>query len=217
MKERFRQLRLAWKELRQADPRALGWILLAAMVGLLLGVGMGMLVGIWAMPVFGLLFALLGALVVFNRRMQKAQYAAIEGQVGAAAAVLNVMRGQWFVSPAVAINAKQDMVHRVLGRCGVVLVGEGAPARVKNLLVKERKRVDRLVGEVPVTTVVVGDGDGQVPLRRIQSTITKLPRKLRKTEVPKLERKLKPLDKNPPIPKGIDPMAVAGRKRPKPR
>jgi hypothetical protein len=35
--------------------------------------------------------------------------------------------------------------------------------------------------------------------------------------VPKLERKLKPLDRGMPIPKGIDPMAAANRKRPKPR
>jgi hypothetical protein len=64
---------------------------------------------------------------------------------------------------------------------------------------------------------VVGDGDGQVPIRKLQSRVTRLPRKLRRTEVPKLERRLKPLDKAPPIPKGVDPMAVVGRKRPKPR
>jgi hypothetical protein len=48
----------------------------------------------------------------------------------------------------VAVNAKQDMVHRVVGRCGIVLVGEGAPQRVKGLLAKERKRMQRVVGEV---------------------------------------------------------------------
>jgi hypothetical protein len=50
-----------------------------------------------------------------------------------------------------------------------------------------------------------------------RSRITKLPRELKKGEVPKLERKLKPLDRDLPIPKGIDPMAAANRKRPKPR
>ncbi len=217
MRERFRQIRLAWQQLREIDPRAIVWILLAAAVGLLAGVGLGLLVGIWAMPVFGIMFALVGALVVFNRRLQTAQFDAIEGQLGAAAAVLETMRGQWFVSPAVAVNAKQDMVHRVVGRCGVVLVGEGAPPRVKGLLTKERKRLDRVVGDAPVTLVVIGDGDDQVSIRKLQAKLTKLPRKLRKTEVPRLERKLKPLDRSLPIPKGIDPMAVAGRKRPKPR
>lgn len=217
MRERIRQFRLAWQQLRQIDDRAVGMVLLGATIGLLLGVGLGFLIAIWAMPVFGVLFAGLGALIVFNRRIQKAQYAAIEGQPGAAAAVLQTMRGQWFVSPAVAMTAKQDMVHRVLGRCGIVLVGEGASQRVKGLLAKERKRLGRVVGDTPMHTLVVGDGDGQVPLTKLQATLTKLPRELKKTEVPKLERRLKPLDNAPPIPKGIDPMAAANRKRPKPR
>ncbi|MEX2324742.1 MAG: DUF4191 domain-containing protein [Nitriliruptoraceae bacterium] len=217
MKERFRQIRLAWQQLREVDTRALPYVLLAAAVGVLVGVGLGFLIGIWAMPLFGIMFPLLAAMTVFNRRLQKAQFAAIEGHTGAAAAVLNIMRGQWFVSPAVAVNAKQDMVHRVVGRCGVVLVGEGADTRVKGLLVKQRKRLDRVIGDIPVHTIVVGDRDGQVPLKKLQMTLSKLPRKLKKSDVPKLERKLKPLDAAPPIPKGIDPMAVAGRKRPKPR
>lgn len=217
MRERFRQLRVAWRELRKVDSRATGWVLLGLAVGLLLGVGFGMLLGLWAMILFGLLFAMLGALVVFNRRLQKAQYSAIEGQTGAAAAVLNIMRGQWFVSPAVAVNAKQDMVHRVIGRCGVVLVGEGSAQRVRLLIAKERKRLERVVGDAPITTFIVGDGEGQVPLTKLQARLTRLPRKVRRTEVPKLERRLKPLDKNPPIPKGVDPMAMVGRKRPKPR
>jgi hypothetical protein len=218
VKERMRQLRLAWQQLKQVDDRFQAYVFLGAMVGLLVGVGLGVLIpGIWAMPVFGFTFALLGALIVFNRRVQKAQYAAIEGHPGAAAAVLNTMRGQWFVNPAVAVNTKQDMVHRVIGRCGVVLVGEGASQRVKGLLAKERKRLSRVAGDAPITTIVVGDRDGEVPLKKLQVTVTKLPRELKKTEVPKLERKLKPLDKAPPIPKGIDPLAAANRKRPKPR
>jgi hypothetical protein len=217
VRERLQQFRLAWSQLRQVDDKAVVLMFIAALVGLLVGVGLGFLIGIWAMPVFGLLFAGMATLVVFNMRVQRAQYAAIEGQPGAAAAVLNIMRGQWFVTPAVSVNAKQDMVHRVVGRCGVVLVGEGANQRVKGLLAKERKRLSKVVGDAPVTTLVVGDGEGQVSLKKLQPTITKLPRELKKTEVPKLERKLKPLDRGIPVPKGIDPMAAANRKRPKPR
>ena len=217
MKDRLRQLRTAWSQLREVDDKAIALILLGATAGLLLGVGLGFLISIWAMPVFGLMFAVLGALVVFNRRVQKAQYNAIEGQPGAAAAILNIMRGQFFLTPAVAVNAKQDMVHRVVGRCGVVLVGEGSGQRVKGLLAKERKRLKRVVGDTTITSIVVGDHEGQVPLNKLQTTITKLPRELKKGEVPKLERRLKPLDRGAPVPKGIDPMAAANRKRPKPR
>jgi hypothetical protein len=219
VKERIRQIRAAFKQLREVDNKAIVLILLGGTLGLLLGVGFALLmpIGIWAMPIFGLMFGTLGALVVFNRRLQKAQYAAIEGQPGAAAAVLNNLRGQYFVTPAVAVNAKQDMVHRVIGRCGVVLVGEGSGQRVKGLLAKERKRLKRVVGDTTITTLVVGDNSGQISLKKLQSTVTKLPRELKKQEVPRLERKLKPLDPGAPVPKGIDPMAVVGRKRPKPR
>jgi hypothetical protein len=220
VRERLRQLRTVWGQLREVDPAFQGWVLLGAIVGILVGVGLGFFIPIWtfvAMPLFGVLFGLLGALIVFNRRASKAQYTALEGQPGAAAAVLNAMRGQWFVTPAVAVNAKQDLVHRVVGRPGVVLVGEGSPQRVKGLLAKERKRLNRAVGEIPVHTIVVGDRDGEVRLPKLQVTLNKLPRELKKTEVPKLERKLKPLDKGIPIPKGIDPMAAGSRKRPKPR
>ena len=216
MKERFRQLALAWSQLKQIDPKAMLWVGLAALVGVLLGVAMAFLLGPWWGAPFGLLFATLFALAVFNRRMQKAQYTAIEGQVGAAAAVLNTMRGQWFVTPAVAFNKQQDLVHRVVGRCGVVLVGEGSRQRVKGLIAKERKRLGRVTGDVPMHTVLVGERDDEVELRKLQAHLTKLPRKLKKTEVPKVERKLKPLDKGPAIPPGIDPN-LANRPRPKPR
>jgi hypothetical protein len=134
--------------------------------------------------------------------------------------VLDQMRGAWFVTPAVAINGKQDLVHRVVGRPGVILVGEGAPQRVRGLLAQERKRLSRAVGDAPIHTIVVGspdvDGDDVVPLMKLQSRITKLPAKVGRKDVAKLERRLKPLTRSLPIPGGIDPTAVR-RGRPKPR
>lgn len=219
MRERIRQLRLVWSQLRQVDPRAMIWVGVAALVGALLAVGVSwFIVGWWWAIALVPLFAIMGAMIVFSRRAQKAQYAALDGQIGAAAAVLNTMRGQWFVSPAVAFNKQQDLVHRVVGRCGVVLVGEGSRQRVKGLLARERKRLSRVTGDIPLHTVVVGEDKDkdEVPINKLQGHLTKLPRKLKKTEVPKIERKLKPLDKAPPIPPGVDPNAV-NKPRPKPR
>jgi hypothetical protein len=217
VKERIERFVEAWKQLRQLDDKAMVWVVAGGFVGALVGAGLGFLIHPIAIVVFALLFAAMGAMMAFNLRLQKAQYAAIEGHIGAAAAVLNIMRGQWFVTPAVAVNAKQDLVHRVVGRPGIVLVGEGSPQRVKGLLAKEKKRLSRVAGEAPVIVLVVGDQDGQVPLNKLQRHLAKLPRELKKGDVPKLERKLKPLDRGMPIPKGIDPMAAANRKRPKPR
>ena len=218
MRERLQQIRMAWGQLKEVDPRAPGLIVLGLLVGLLVGAGLGLLITIWLALPLALLFAFMGGMAVFNRRLQKAQFTAIEGHPGAAAAVLQQMRGQWFVTPAVAVNAKQDLVHRVVGRCGIVLVAEGSsPQRVKSLLAKEKKRLARVAGEVPLHSVIVGDGSGgTVALNKLQYTMNKFGRELSKTEVPKLERRLKPLDRGPAIPGGIDPN-MARRPRPKPR
>ena len=45
-----------------------------------------------------------------------------------------------------------------------MLVGEGAPHRVAALLAQEKKRVARVVGDTPIYDVIVGDGEGEVPL-----------------------------------------------------
>jgi hypothetical protein len=214
--ERFRNLAAVWRQLRTLDPRAAGWVILAGVVGLAAGGGLGLLVSLWAIVPMSLLTGLLAALIVFNLRARRAMYTAMEGQLGAAAAVLEQMRGAWFVTPAVAINGKQDLVHRVVGRPGVVLVGEGSAQRVKGLLAQERKRLSRAVGDVPIHTLIVGDGEGLVPLGKLQGRVTKLPAKITRKQVAPLERRLKPLTRALPIPGGIDPTSVR-RGRPKPR
>lgn len=204
MRERIAQLRQAWEATSQHDPRLTLVVVGPAVATLVAFVVLGVLTT-WIWIPVGVLAALTVALIMFGRRAQSAQYSAIEGQPGAAAAVLNVMRGQWFVNPAVAFNKKQDMVHRVLGRCGIVLVGEGNPNGVKQLLAQERKRLKRISGDVPIHTIVVGEGEGQTSIHRLQVALTKLPRELKKTEVPKLERRLKPMDRDLPMPKGYMP------------
>jgi hypothetical protein len=212
----LRNLAEVWRQLRTIDPGAAGWISLAGAAGLAAGAGLGLLVSLWAIVPMALLTGALAALIVFNVRARRAMYGAIDGQLGAAAAVLSQMRGAWFVTPAVAINGKQDLVHRVVGRPGVVLVGEGAEQRVKGLLAQERKRLSRAVGDVPIHTLVVGEGEGCVTLNKLQARVNKLPAKVGRKDVAKLERRLKPLTRSLPIPGGIDPTAVR-RGRPKPR
>jgi hypothetical protein len=215
--ERLRNLAAVWRQLRQLDPGAAGWIILAGAGGLAAGGALGLLLfSWWASIPLSLMTGLLAGLVVFNLRARRAMFRAIEGKLGAAAAVLEQLRGAWFVTPAVAINGKQDLVHRVVGRPGVVLVGEGAPQRVRGLLAQEKKRLSRAVGDLPIHTIVVGDGEGLVPLLKLQSKVTKLPAKVKRKEIARLERRLKPLTRSLPIPGGIDPMA-GRRGRPRPR
>ena len=55
---------------------------------------------------------------------------------------------------------------------------EGAPSRVRGLLAQEKKKVARIVGDTPIYDIVVGDDEGQVPLRKLSAHVMKLPRNL---------------------------------------
>jgi hypothetical protein len=153
--------------------------------------------------IFGVLFAGLATLVVFGRRATTAAYLEVEGRPGAAAGVLQGLRGAWRVQPAVAITRNQDFVHRAVGRPGIVLVGEGAPHRVGQLLVQEKRRVGRAAPEIPIYEVNVGDADGQVPIRKLQAHLNKLPRNMKPNKVRELDNRLRALGAGqPPLPKG---------------
>ena len=136
------------------------------------------------------LAGLLAALVLFTRRVQSSQYKQVEGQPGAAAWALETMRGDWRVSAGVAGTPQFDAVHRVLGRPGVVLVGEGSPQRVRPLIAQEKKKVARIVGDTPIYDIVVGDEEGQVPLRKLSAHVMRLPRNLNAAEVNSLGRRM---------------------------
>src|SRR5215216_4145299 len=97
-----------------------------ALTALLIILGWGWL---W-LPV-GLMLALLGVLIVLNLRSNAAMMNEAEGQPGAAASILHSMRGDWRVTPAVASTTQFDMVHLVIGKPGVILLGEGNPQRVR--------------------------------------------------------------------------------------
>ena len=167
----------------------------------------------------GLPAGLLAATFWFSRRAMRAAYAQIDGQPGAAAAVIQSIRGNnWAVTPAVAVNKSQDMITRVVGKPGVVLVSEGPSSRVVPMLANERKRTARWLPEVPIYEIQVGNDDGQVRLLKLQRELSKLPRNLRGGEITEMRRRLDALGHaaNPmPIPKGPMPTSARQVKRPR--
>lgn len=207
--DRAQQFRVAFTQTRQVDPKFVP-ILAGVFVGVLVvAIVVGVLVNAPILgAVFGLLLAILAGLVVFGQRTSAAALTSIEDRPGAAAAVLQSMRGQWRITPGVAYTRKQDFVHRVIGRPGVIMVGEGSPARVTSLLKQEHRRMARVVGDVPVHEINVGNGQGQVPLKQLRAHMLKLPRKIKAGEINTLETRLAALqDSALPIPKGPMPRA----------
>ena len=192
-KQRRQQLWQAFQMQRKEDSRLLPYMAL----GFLLAVGASVGLGLWAggfsaylMPVLGVVLGALIAFSVFGRRTQKTVYRKAEGQPGAGAWVLENMRGKWRVKPGVAANGHLDAVHRVIGRPGIILVGEGNPGRVKPLLAQEKKRTARLVGEVPIYDIVLGNAEGEVPLSKLERHLTRLPANISVAQMDVLENKL---------------------------
>lgn len=158
--------------------------------------------------------AFLAAFFFFTRLASNAAYASIEGQPGAAASVLMAIRKGWTVTPAASVNKSQDMVHRAVGKAGVVLVGEGGAA-LRILLNDERRKMERFAPGVPVHEVVVGMSEGTVSVRKLQKVMRKFPKKLSNVQVRELRARLKSVGgMNIPIPKGPMPKNL---RMPKPR
>ncbi|BBX59346.1 hypothetical protein TM48_03577 [Mycobacterium shottsii] len=216
-RERRTQLWQAFNLQRKEDKRLLPYMIGA----FVLIVGISVAVGVWAggltmitMIPFGLLLGGLVAFIIFGRRAQRAVYSKAEGQTGAAAWALENLRGKWRVSPGVAATGHFDAVHRVLGRPGVILVGEGSAARVKPLLAQEKKRTARLVGEVPIYDIIVGNGDDEIPLAKLERHLTRLPANITVKQLDSLESRLAALGSRAgagALPKG--PLPNAGKMR----
>lgn len=204
--EKWKQIVQAYKMTYARDKQLPWWMLLAflgtaALVFLILFlVGLPLFVSI---PM-AVLFGVLGLMIIFGRRAQKAAFSQVEGQPGAAGWVLQNMRGDWRVTQGVQVNSQLDAVHRVLGRPGIVLIAEGQPHRIKTMLAQEKKRVARIAGDAPIYDVVLGDEEGQVTFRKLNSHLVKLPRNLTQPQLNALEKRLAALGgaKTAPLPKG---------------
>jgi len=204
--ERRKQLVQAYK-LTYARDKQLPWWMAMAFIGT--AALIFLILTLIGLPLFAsiplaVLFGVLALMIIFGRRAQKAAFKQVEGQPGAAGWVLQNMRGDWRISQGVQVNSQLDAVHRVLGRPGVVLVAEGQPHRVKALLAQEKKRVARIAGDTPIYDVVLGDDEGQVPFRKLNNHMLKLPRNLDQAQLNVLDKRMAALGgtKAPPLPKG---------------
>lgn len=206
---RFKEFRDAYAITKSVKP----WIGLV-LISIILGVtAIALGLGFWGgHPIYatfvGLPASIIVALIFFTRIAGSAAYASIEGQIGAGASVLMAIRKGWVTTPAVAVNRNQDMVHRSVGRAGIVLTGEGGAA-VRQMIQDERKKSERFAPGAPITEVIVGDQPGQVPLKKLQKHIQKLPKKLSAHQMRELRMRLKAVGgMSLPIPKGPMPKGV---------
>jgi uncharacterized protein DUF4191 len=203
-KARRRQIWEAFKMQRKEDKALIPWMLGAFLACVVVVTGIGWFFGVpWLVLPIGIAVGALAAISIFGRRVQRSVYAKAEGQPGAAGWSLDNMRGRWRVTQGVAGTTHLDAVHRVIGRPGVILVAEGAPHRVKTLLAQEKKRTARVAGTMPIYDVIVGNEEGQVPLKKLQRHLMKLPRNISAKEMDTIEARLAALgSRAAALPKG---------------
>lgn len=196
-------LKDAFRLTRKHKPIAFLWMALGFVAVLCAGIALGTKLN---HPVYftliSLPLAVLVAFFLFTRQANTAAFLSIQDQMGAGASVLMAIRKGFTTTPAVNVSRNQDMVHRSVGRAGIVLVGEGTSG-VRTLLQDERRKMERFVPGVPLSEVIVGEGSGQVSLRKLQKHLKKLPKKLSKTQVREVRNRLKAVGGlSMPIPKG---------------
>lgn len=206
---RFQAIRDAYsvtKGVKPWIPFALAGIFMATWA---IGIAIGFLFQHPAYAAFvSLPLALLFTMFFFTRQAGTAAYSAIEGQIGAGASVLMAIRKGWTTTPAVAVSRNQDMVHRSVGRAGIVLTGEGGSV-IRQMLLEEHRKTERFAPGVPITEVIVGDEKDQVSLRKLQKHLTKMPKKLTNTQMREVRARLKAVGGlSMPIPKGPMPKNI---------
>jgi hypothetical protein len=214
---RIAQMRQAYKITKQGDPK-IGWILLGTFLFSFL-VGLALFYVLippdWRIldVITALMVGLLGTLIVFGRRATSSQLKQMEGKPGAAAAVLSMLKRGWKTDTAIAFNRQQDVVHRLVGPPGIVLIGEGNPNRLKNLMSSERAKHQRVAAEAPIQEIVIGYDEGQVPLGKLTRHVTKMKRQVQPAQMTELLARLKAMDatrSNIPLPKGPVPTSMKG-------
>jgi hypothetical protein len=215
---RLAQLRAVFVMTRQTDPAVVWWMLATAVGTLVVAFGIGFAIGHPVyVTVLGIPLGFMLALLVMARRAERAAYARFAGQPGASAMALQNLRKGWMVEEQpVAVDPRtQDVVFRAVGRPGIVLVAEGPSQRAGKLADGERKRLTRVLGtNVPVTVILAGDGEGQIPLRKISGHVMRLKPAITKQEVSEVSKRLRALGGvRPPIPKGVDPTRVRPDRR----
>ncbi|GAA0415060.1 membrane protein [Acrocarpospora corrugata] len=214
---RIKQLRMVAQIIKKANPKGMPIVYATAVGVLALAVVIGLLTNslIYAL-ILGIPVALLAGMVVFGQLAQRAQYSMLHGQPGASYAVLQGMRGNWYVEEKpVAVNREQDLVFRVVGYPGVILVSEGPGNRVQRMLLAEKKRVQRVAIDVPVYDIQCGDAEGQVPIAKLQRHLMKLPRNLKKPAISEVNNRMRALTPSIPLPKGPMPKGARMPKTPK--
>ena len=191
----------------------IGWALLTVLLAVPLAMLMFCLVASVSVgrTVFYLVLAasagMLLATTLLTRMANKAMYKQLEGVKGNVYAILRSIKRGWIIEEEpVAFNRKQDLVYRLVGRPGIVLISEGPSSRAAELLNEQERKCHRVAPSVPIHKIQSGQGKDQVPISKLLKTINRLKKQISKDEVPIVGQRLQSLqNKAYRLPGGVDP------------
>ncbi|MTA37981.1 MAG: DUF4191 family protein, partial [Actinobacteria bacterium] len=204
------------------DRLALLWLILGTLGPIAAGIAFAIMatggepISFVVSIIFGVLAGLLGFLIVLGQLTQRLMYSNLQGQPGAVSALIkNQLRRSWRGNDTpIRMNKTQDIVYRVVGKPGVVIVSEGVRSRVAPLVEDARREVQRIVPGVPVNLLHVGS-DG-LTLKEFFPALYKIKGRVRPAEIVVVSNRLNSIAKTPAsmMPKGIDPTKM---RAPRPR
>ena len=211
---RLKQMLEVFKYTQEVDRSTLPLMILAVVGAIAVGVLLTVLIfdSPWYGIFMGLAVGVLIAMIILARKAERAAFDRIKGQTGAALAAMQSIRRGWNVEdePVQIDPRSQKMLFRASGRAGIAVVAEDSSSISMKLLEKERRSIRRVLQHenVPVHQIVVGDGDGEIPLHKLPTHMQRMKKQLTKDEAAQVTRRLYALRRSlrESIPKGVDPM-----------
>ncbi len=211
---RLKQMFEVYKYTQEVDRTTLPWMLGAIAASIVVGVVLTLLIfnSPWYGIFMGLAVGVLIAMMILARKAERAAFGRIKGQSGAALAAMQSIRRGWNVDdePVQIDPRSQKMLFRASGRSGIAIVAEDSSSVSMKLLEKERRNIRRVLqhDNVPVHQIVVGDGEGEVPLHKLPAYMQRMKKQLTKDEAAQVSKRLAALHRSirQSVPKGVDPM-----------
>lgn len=211
---RLKQMFEVFKYTQEVDRSTLPLMILAIVGAIAVGVLLTVLIfdSPWYGIFMGLAVGVLIAMIILARKAERAAFDRIKGQTGAALAAMQSIRRGWNVEdePVQIDPRSQKMLFRASGRAGIAVVAEDSSGISMKLLEKERRSIRRVLqhDNVPVHQIVVGDGEGEVPLHKLPTYMQRMKKQLTKQESAQVTKRLNALHRSlrQQVPKGVDPM-----------
>lgn len=211
---RLKQMFEVFKYTQEVDRSTLPLMILAIVGAIAVGVLLTVLIfdSPWYGIFMGLAVGVLIAMIILARKAERAAFDRIKGQTGAALAAMQSIRRGWNVEdePVQIDPRSQKMLFRASGRAGIAVVAEDSTGISMKLLEKERRSIRRVLQHenVPVHQIVVGDGEGEVPLHKLPTYMQRMKKQLTKQESAQVTKRLNALHRSlrQQVPKGVDPM-----------